>query len=284
MSIVGIVDAVAMGLLYYVIASGLTLILGSLRVLSLAHGSAYLAGSYLAWQLHADTLGGYLAAIGAAIPTGVALGALCAAVTWPLRPYGHLAQALATLGLSLIGGQLFAAATGGAWLPAQPPPPLAAVLDLAGHRYPLYRLAFIAVAALIAAAMWWTSVHSRAGIVVRAVADDPDMAASIGIRPAVVHTAVFAAGTVLVVLAGVLAGPILPAGPGVDEQLLVMSLIIVVLGGPGDLRGALAASLVAGAVSAVGVTVLPAVAPFLLLALLLAVLALRPAGLGRSPA
>ncbi|WP_051366888.1 branched-chain amino acid ABC transporter permease [Hamadaea tsunoensis] len=278
----GIADAAAIGLLYFVIASGLTLILGSLRILSLAHGSVYLAGGYLAWLLHADTPSGFVLACGAAIPTGIAIGGLCAAVTWPLRAYGHLAQALATLGLSLIGGQLIAAATGGTWLPAKPPPPLAAVINLAGHRYPAYRLGFIAVAAVIAAGLWWVMTLTRAGIVVRAVADDAQMAASTGIRPSFVHTGVFAAGTTLAVLAGVLAAPILPAGPGVDEQLLVWSLIIVVLGGPGDLRGALAASLAAGTVSAIGVVVLPTLAPFLLLVLVLVALVVRPAGLGRS--
>ncbi|MEV0453666.1 branched-chain amino acid ABC transporter permease [Catellatospora methionotrophica] len=280
MTAVGIVDAVACGLVYYVVASGLTLILGSLRVLTLAHGSAYLAGTSLAWRLHADTLAGYLAALGAAIPTGIALGAVGAALTWPLRRHGHLAQALATLGLSLIAAQMFAAATGGGWLPATPPPPLDTTVSIAGARYPAYRLLFIAAALLIALILWATMSRTTAGLTVRAVADDPAMAASIGIRPALVHTIVFAAGTVLAVLAGVLAAPIVPGGPGTDEQMLVMSLLIVVLGGAGDLRGAFVAALVTGAVTTIGVITAPAVAPFLLFAVLVAVVAIRPSGLG----
>src|SRR5262245_42872280 len=113
MTVVGIVDAAAIGLLYFVVAAGLSLILGSLRVLTLAHGSTYLAGTWLAWQLHANTLPGYLLALAAAIPTGMLFGAISAAITWPLHRHGHLAQALATLGLSLVAAQVFAAATGG---------------------------------------------------------------------------------------------------------------------------------------------------------------------------
>ncbi|MEU8007224.1 branched-chain amino acid ABC transporter permease [Catellatospora sp. NPDC049111] len=280
MNAVGIVDAVAYGLVYYVVASGLSLILGSLRVLTLAHGSAYLAGTWLVWQLHADTVTGYLAAVAAAIPIGVALGAVSAALTWPLRSHGHLAQALATLGLSLIAAQAFAAATGGGWLAATAPPPLDAIVTLAGARYPAYRLLFIATASVIALTLWWVMSRTRAGLAVRAVADDPAMAASIGIRPATVHTLVFAAGTVLAVVAGVIAAPIVPGGPGTDEQMLVMSLLIVVLGGAGDLRGTFVAALATGAIATVGVVAFPAVAPFLLFALLVTVVAVRPSGLG----
>lgn len=279
MNVVGVADGIATGLLYFTAAAGLSLILGALRVLTLAHGSAYLAGTWLAWHLSADaSLTGYAMAIAAAIPAGVLLGGLGAAVTWPLRRQGHLRQALATLGLSLILAQAFAAATGGRWLPAVAPRPLHGTTDVLGSSYPTWRLVFIGTAAVIATVMWWTVTGTRTGAVTRAVADDPQMAACMGIRPATVHTTVFMAGTTLTVAAGVLAAPILPGGPAIDEHLLVMSLIIVVLGGT-DLRGALAAALVAGQVDTVGRTIAPAFAPFLLFAVLIGVIAVRPRGL-----
>lgn len=282
MSTVGVADGIAMGMLYFTAAAGLSLILGTLRVLTLAHGSAYLAGTWLAWHLAADTsLAGYAMALAAAIPAGILLGGLGATITWPLRGQGHLRQALATLGLSLILAQAFAATTGGRWLPANPPRPLRGTTDLLGSSYPIWRLIFIATAAVIATVMWWAVTGTRAGAVTRAVADDPQMVACLGIRPATVHTTVFMAGTILTVAAGVLAAPILPGGPAVDEHLLVMSLIIVVLGGA-DLRGALAAALLAGQADTLGRIIAPAFAPFLLFAVLIGIIAVRPHGLTRT--
>ncbi|HCT76857.1 MAG TPA: hypothetical protein DGT23_09765 [Micromonosporaceae bacterium] len=281
--IIGGLDGIATGLLYFVAAAGLSLILGTLRVLTLAHGLAYLAGTWLVWHTGGDTMGGLLFALLLAIPAGALLGVVGAAATWPLMRFGHTAQALATLGIALIGGQIFEAATGGAWLPAQAPPALDTVVHIGTATYPGYRLWFIAFAAAAGLLLAWIVHRTRVGALARATATEPQMVASLGINPLVVHIGVFAAGTAVAVAAGVMAAPVLPGGPETGEHILVMSLIIVALGGAGNLGGAALAAVCTGMISSLGPNIAPQAAPFALLGVLIVVLAFRPLGLaGRT--
>jgi branched-chain amino acid transport system permease protein len=277
--LVTIVDGVAFGLVYFCLAAGLAVIFGTADVLNLAHGTLYLAGAWLAWQLAGGHWAGLVAAASVAAIAGAAAGGVLAAATAPLRDRGHLDQALLTLGFSLVGAEVFAVATGGDPLAAAPPQPLAGSVTVAGHTYPAYRLAFIVAAAAIAVTIWLAIERSAMGTIVRATVADRDMVAALGIRPAVVLGALFAAGGALAVVAGVLAAPLLPAGPGVDEHVLVMSLVVVVIGGIGSIRATLAGALLVGQVDTVGRALLPELAGIGLFAVMAAALALRPQGL-----
>jgi branched-chain amino acid transport system permease protein len=269
-------DGVAFGLLLFVVAAGLALIFGVMDVLNLAHGSLYLAGAYLAWWLAHGSLAGLAAALALGTLTGAGGGAALATATRPLTgSYGQLDQALASLGISFCAADAFTTVFGGAPLPANPPDLLDGSIHLGGHGYPVYRLAFIAVAALIAAALHLTVTRSTYGIQLRATVADEAMAAATGINTRRVQTTAMAAGGALAVVAGVLGAPLLGPAPGVDTTVLVLSLIVVVIGGAGSIPGTLAAALLVGQVQTVGVLAAPTAAPFALVVVLLVALTAR---------
>lgn len=275
------VDGVAYGLLLFTVSAGLALIFGVMDVLNLAHGTFYLAGAYLAWAL---TSGGPAAAglipLGAAALAGAIVGAAGGGLlTLALRPLragaGHLDQALATLGLAFVASWAFTEAFGAAPLPATPPAVLAGNIVLAGHGYPVYRLLFIAVAAILALALHLVVRRTHAGTLLRATVSDPAMAAASGIRVTRVRGAALATGGAVTTVAGVLGAPLLGPAPGVDVQVLVLSLVVVVVGGAGSVGHTLAAALLVGQVQTVGVIAAPTLAAFLLFGLVLAVLVIR---------
>ncbi|MEV0269903.1 branched-chain amino acid ABC transporter permease [Hamadaea sp. NPDC050747] len=272
-------DGLAYGLLLFTVASGLTLIWGVANVLQLGHGTLYLAGAYLGWWLADGGWGGLFAATAVGALAGAAGGGLLAITLRPLsgRP---LDQGLATLGGAFVAADLLTTVTGGQPLRAEAPLP--GSVTVLGQLYPTWRLVFIAVAALIAAAMILIIERSVAGAVIRAVVDDQSMAAATGIRTRWIQAMVLAAGCALAVAVGVLGAPVLGPAPGVDTTVLTLSLIIVVVGGLGSIRGTLVAAVGVGQLQTVGVLVAPAaLVPFLLTAAMLAVLIARPALQGR---
>lgn len=271
---VTVVDGVAYGLALFVVAAGLTLTYGVMQVLSLVHGTLYLAGAYLAWWLFDGTWAGFAAALGAGLVVGAAAGS---GLAWSMRPLAgrHLNQALATLGVAFVAATVFTRVFGGEPLPVDPPAVAAGVVPMFGHTYPVWRLGFIVVAAVLAVGLFVVVERSRLGAVIRAVVADADMAAATGIGVRRVQTLVLAAGAALAVLGGVLAAPVLGPAPGVDAIVLVQSLIVVVVGGLGSIRGALVAALGVGMVTTVGAAVAPILSAFLLAAAMLVALAAR---------
>ncbi|MDI6100811.1 branched-chain amino acid ABC transporter permease [Actinoplanes sp. NEAU-A12] len=275
------VDGVAYGLLLFTVSAGLALIFGVMDVLNLAHGTFYLAGAYLAWAL-GDGVAAFSAVAGlvalgvAALAVGAAGGGLLALALRPLRAGAdHLDQALATLGLAFIASWAFTEAFGAAPLPASPPAALAGNVVIAGHGYPVYRLLFIVVAAFLAACLHLVVRSTHAGTLLRATVSDPAMAAASGIRVNRVRVTALAVGGAITTLAGVLGAPLLGPAPGVDVQVLVLSLVVVVVGGAGSVVHTLAAALLVGQVQTVGVIAAPTLAAFLLFGMVLAVLVIR---------
>jgi branched-subunit amino acid ABC-type transport system permease component len=278
-NLVPMVDGVAFGLLYFTLAIGLSLVFGMMDVLNLAHGTLYLIGAYLAYRLADGTWPGLLLAVATGIVVGVGGGALLASLTQPLAGRSHLDQALLTLGVSIIAADVFLLVSDGEYLPAQPPPGLDGGAEIAGLTYPVYRLVFIGVAGLLALGVYLVFERSALGALVRATVADRDMVRALGVDTRKVLLGVFAAGAVLAVTGGVLGAPIMQAGPGVDGQVLVMSLVVVVIGGLGSVRGALLGALLVGEVSTLGTALAPDYAAFLLFGAMFVVLALRPQGL-----
>jgi branched-subunit amino acid ABC-type transport system permease component len=196
----------------------------------------------------------------------------------PLAGRGHLHQALATLGIAYLAADGYTTVFGGAPVPVNPPDVLAGSIDLGRHGYPIYRLLFIAVAATAALGLHLAITRSRYGVLLRATVADVGMAAATGVNTRRVQTVAMAMGSVLAVTGGVLAAPLIGPGPGADATVLVLSLIVVVIGGisgPGAVPGTLAAALLVGQVQTVGVLAAPALAPFALFGVLLTVLVAR---------
>jgi branched-subunit amino acid ABC-type transport system permease component len=279
---VSMVDGVAYGLLLFTLAVGLSLVFGMMDVLNLAHGTLYLLGAYTAYALSDGSWLGLLLAVVVGVAVGVLGGFVLAALSQPLAARGHLDQAVLTLGVSFIVADLLFAAFGSQILPTRPPAGLAGTLSLAGHSYPLYRLVFIAVAGLLAVVIYLVFERSSLGALVRATVADRDMVRAMGVDTRKVLFGVFGFGAALAALGGVLGAPILAPGPGVDENVLVLSLVVVVIGGLGSVRGALVGALVIGQVQTLGVAVMPTYSAFLLFGAMLVVLVWRPAGLGRT--
>ncbi|MFE6719092.1 ABC transporter permease [Streptomyces albidoflavus] len=269
------VDGVAYGLLLFVVASGLSLAFGTAGVLNLSHGMLYAVGAYTGASLSDGTWGGLVLGLAAGSAVACLVGAGLSAASFPLARRGHLAQALLTFGLALIGGDLLIAFFGADELPVRVPTALDASVSLLGHRYPAYRLCFIVMAVLLAAFGTWVLVRTRVGAAVRAAADDPQMLAASGYSPRAVHLGVLAAAGALAGAAGVLGAPIIGPGPGTSENVLMLSLVVVVLGGLRSLWATFFAAIGVGEVQTLGVSVAPGLAPYLLFAAMAAVLVLR---------
>lgn len=278
-NLVSMVDGVAYGLLLFTLAVGLSLVFGMMDVLNLAHGTLYLLGAYVAYALSDGSWVGLLVAVLAGVLVGVAGGGLLAALTQPLASRGHLDQALLTLGIAFIAADILATVFGGEVLPIAEPRALADSVSILGHSYPAYRLAFIVIAGLLATLVYLMFERSSLGALVRATVADRDMVRASGVDTRKVMFGVFAIGAVLATVGGVLGAPILAPGPGVDETVLVLSLVVVVVGGLGSVPGALLGALLIGQIQTLGVALLPTYAPFLLFGAMLVVLAWRPEGL-----
>ncbi|HZB33474.1 MAG TPA: branched-chain amino acid ABC transporter permease [Streptosporangiaceae bacterium] len=277
--LVSMLNGLAMGSLLFAIALGLSLVFGMMDVLNLAHGAVYLVGAYVAVALVAD--GGGLAvfvlAVLAAAAAGAVLGGGLAALTRAI-PH-HLDQALLTLGVALTVAELLSVAFGNEVHSIAAPAAVAGSVTVAGETYPVYRLLVIGFGMVLAVAVYVLVERSQLGSVIRATVADRPMVSALGINTGRVLVGVFGAGAALAAVAGVLAGPILGAQPGLDERVLLLALVVVVIGGLGSVRGALLGALVIGQVQAVGAALVPEYASFLIFAAMALVLLLRPAGL-----
>lgn len=257
-------DGVAYGMLLFVVAAGLTLAFGAGGVLNMAHGTVYALGAYLAADLGDGTWGALALAVVVGTLAGAAGGGVLAVAIAPVARRGHLDQALLTFGIALVGGDLLVSHFGADQRQVAVPGALEEPVSIAGHQYPAYRLAFIGFAAVLAAVGYWLLVRSTAGAAVRATTDDPEMVACLGIDPRRVHAAVLVAGGALAGAAGVLGAPIIGPSPTTADNVMLLSLIIVVVGRLGSVPGALLAAIAVGEVQTLGVVLAPDLAPYLL--------------------
>ncbi|ROT28271.1 branched-chain amino acid ABC transporter permease [Micromonospora sp. HM5-17] len=272
-------DGVAYGLLLFVAASGLVLCFGVANILNLAHGTLYAIGAYTVAALTDGGWGTLALALVVGVAVGAGAGGLLAGLLAPVARRDHLTQALLTFGVALAGGAVLVAVFGPDNLPVRIPPSLEGTVEVAGHRYAAYRLVFIGVAALIAAVLALVVARTRVGMLVRATVDDADMVACLGVNPARIRLGVLAVAGGLAGAAGVLGAPIIGPAPTTADTVLLLSLVVVVLGGLGSVRGTLLAALAVGEIQTLGVALAPAVAPFLLFAAMAVVLAVRARGL-----
>ena len=276
--IVSVLNGLAIGFLLFILAVGLSLVFGMMNVLNLAHGAVFLGGAYLGATL-ASGWGGVLAALGIAAVAGAVAGAVLSLATEALRTRSHLDQALLTLGIALVAAELLGVVFGDDPLTTAAPPGLDGSVTVLGVTYPTYRLALVGVGIVLAGAVYVAVERTGVGALVRATVADREMLAALGLDHRVVTAAVFAAGSALAAMAGVLGGPIYGARPGLDATVLILALAVVVIGGLGSVRGALVGALLIGQVESVGRALLPDLASFLLFGALAVVLVVRPRGL-----
>lgn len=268
------------GLLLFLVASGLTLVFGIMGIINLAHGSFYMIGAYLAFVLTSAT-GNLVLAIVLGIPLALILGAF---LEWALFSHlykrDHLEQVLLTYGLILIFEQLRSLLVGDDVHGVAIPSFLDASIALTDvMNYPVYRLAISAICIVLAVALYYVIQRTRLGMMIRAGNDDRGMVESLGINIDMIYRVVFALGVALAALAGMLAAPISSVFPNMGSHVLIISFVIVVIGGIGSVWGALVAALIVGFADTFGKVLIPELSGIVVYVVMAVVLLWRPEGI-----
>jgi len=271
----------------FLIASGLSLIFGVLRVLNFAHGSFYMLGAYFAYQLvqWAGKWPGtfWWAVLGAAL--GVALVGGLVERTLLRHLYGkeELYQLLFTYALVLIVSDAAKVTWGTGQLSVTRPPGLTGAVRVFGTLIPYYNLFILLLGPALALGFWLLLYRSRLGRVIRAAALDRDMLGALGINVSHLYTGVFVLGSFLAGLGGALITPVKSILPGMDVEIIVEAFIVVVIGGLGSFWGTLLGAIIYGQVLSFGILIIPRFSIFSVFALMAVVLILRPWGLLGRP-
>jgi branched-chain amino acid transport system permease protein len=278
--LVQLLNGVQYGLLLFLIASGLTLIFGVMGIINLAHGSLFMLGAYAAFLVARASGSLWLA-----LPVGLAGGAVFGLMLERglfRRFYtrDHLDQVLLTFALILLFEEARSLLVGNDFHSV----PIPSVLDFSvpitsGFAYSAYRFAVIGVCLVLAATLFFWIERTRTGAIIRAAAENPEMVDVLGIDSRRIHATVFAVGTALAVVAGVLAAPLYSVYPGMGDGFLIISFVVVVIGGLGSVSGAFWSALVIGLVDTMGKAYAPKAAGLAIYVLMAAVLLWRPSGL-----
>lgn len=286
LALIQLLNGLQYGLLIFLAASGLTLVFGILGVINLSHGSFYMLGAYLAITLTSVT-GDIFLALALGIPIAFLFGA---AIEWlfirHLYDRDHLQQVLLTFGLILIFNELQRMIWGARPHSVPIPSYLGGGIKLTDVlSYPYYRIAVAALCVLLALAMMFVIQKTRIGRMIRAGESNREMVEVLGIDTRLLFRFVFAAGVALAAAAGIIAAPIESVYPGVGERVLIISFVVVVIGGIGSIRGAFVGALLIGLADAFGKVYLKEFASVIVYAIMAAVLVIRPGGLfGRAGA
>lgn len=275
-------NGVSFGVLLFLLAAGLSLIFGVMRVLNLAHGSYYLLAGYLALTVSTLT-GSFVLALLAAL-LGVAAVAVVMERWFLRRIYGdELRQALLTFGFLFVLGDVALWIWGGNPQTVPKPEAFESSLRLGSLVFPSYRLFVIGVGLAIGVALYWLQERTKLGAMIRASVDDAEMATGIGINASMLFTIVYALGGALAALGGVIGGVFVGVYPGADFEVLLLAFVVVIIGGLGSLKGAFVGGLLVGLVDTFGKALFPEFALFTIFAPMALILAIRPTGLfGRA--
>lgn len=295
--VVQILNGLQLGVLLFLIAAGLTLVFGVMDFINLAHGVQYMVGAYLAAMFVAWT-GSFWIGLALTLPVALAFGLLLEVLIFR-RLYGrdHLDQMLATFGLILFLNQAVRFLWGSEPLGVAMPDILSGSIQVMdGLRYPVYRLALIVAGLAIVLGLHLAINHTRIGMLIRAGSTHSDMVAALGVNIRRLFMVVFGFGAMLAGLAGALVAPILSVEPGMGDNLLILTFVVIVIGGIGSIRGAFIAALMVGLLDTLGRAFGPqllrlamsaasanqtgrSLAPMLIYILMAVVLFVRPTGL-----
>ncbi|HEX4384838.1 MAG TPA: branched-chain amino acid ABC transporter permease, partial [Myxococcales bacterium] len=266
-----LINGVEYGLLLFLVASGLTLVFGVLGVLNFAHGSFYMLGAYLAWWISERT-GSLLLAVLVGLPAMALLGfAVEKFAISRLYLRDHLSQVLFTYGLMLLFNELQRTLFGNEVHGVQAP--LAGSVQLGElQSFPLWRIVTAAACLLVALGMRQVILGTRFGMRVRAGATNPEMIEALGIDVRRLFSVLFSAGVALAAFAGMLAAPLTTVYPGMGEGVLILSFVVVVIGGIGSIKGAFVGALLVGLADTFGKVLLPSFSSAVVYAVMAAVL------------
>ncbi len=283
-------NGITLGALYFLVASGFTLIFGLMKNVNLAHGSLYMLGGYVGYEV-ANATGWWLLSFVAAFVVVGLLGVLLQYVVFRRMEGEDLKQTLVTIGISIVladimlwiwGGNFYQILAPG-WLSGPMQLPLITAVKSSGEavylKYPVVRLVIFLAAVVIGVLMWIALNRTRIGMLIRAGVDDRDMLSATGVRIQRVFVLVFAFGAGLAGVAGVVGGTFQSIAPGEDTRFLLASLVVVIVGGMGSIPGAALGALIIGLAEQIGSVYFPTYAVVLTFLIMVLVLAFRPQGL-----
>ena len=289
-----LLNGLTLAALYFIVASGFTLVFGLMRNVNLAHGSLYLLGGYIGFEI-AEWTGSWLFSFVVAFAFIAVVGVVLQWLVFRRMEGQDMRQTLVTIGISIVLADLMLAAWGGTAYQFEPPEWLFGTTELpvqVGVRrngspisltYPTYRLVILGVAVAIGLALWLFLTRTKLGAMVRAGVDDRAMLSASGVNVPLVFVAVFAIGAGLAGFAGVVGGTTLSIAPGEDVRYLLASLVVVIVGGMGSIPGAAIGALLIGLAEQFGLAYFPTYGVVLTFVIMVAALAWRPQGiLGRA--
>ena len=288
-------NGVTLAGLYFLVASGFTLVFGLMRNVNLAHGSLYLFGAYIGYDV-ATWTGYWLLGVVAGSLAAALAGLVMQVLIFRRMEGDDLRQTLVTIGISIVSADLMLAVWSGktyqfmvpAWLDGAVATPIVTALKPNGEpvvmMYPLYRLAVLGMAVAVGIALWLFLNRTRIGTMIRAGVDDRGMLSVSGVNVHMVFATVFAIGAGLAGFAGVIGGTALSIAPGEDVRYLLASLVVVIVGGMGSITGAAVGALLIGLAEQIGLAYFPTYGVVLTFVIMVAVLAVRPQGILGRPA
>lgn len=273
-------NGVTLAALYFIVASGFSLIFGVMRIVNLAHGALYLAGAYIGWEV-GDTTGNWWLGLLAGGLAMMLVGVLMQVGIFRWMEGEDLRQALISIGIGIVIADQMLARYGGFAYQFPIPDFLkgATQLPIIDLRYPTYRLFLIVVAVMLGVALWLLLSKTKLGITIRAGIDDRAMLSALGVNVERVFVVVFALGAFLAGVAGTIGGTAFSIIPGEDGRFLVASLVVVIVGGMGSLSGAAIGALLVAVATQYSLAYIPTYAPLVTFTLMTLVLAIRPRGL-----
>ena len=290
-----LLNGVTLGALYFLVASGFTLIFGLMRNVNLAHGSLYLAGAYIGFEVSRFT-GSWVLAFPVAFIAMALLGVLLQVFVFRHLDGQDLQQTLITIGISIVLADLMLWKWGGQFYQIYAPDWLSGPVETfiqssiskrTGEpiyiKYPAVRLFILMCAIFIGLGMWYILNKSKLGMLIRAGVDDREMLAASGVRIQLIFVGVFAFGAGLAGIAGVVGGTFQSIAPGEDTRFLLSSLVVVIVGGMGSIPGAALGAVLIGCAEQFGSVYAPTYSIVLTFVIMVVVLAFRPQGLlGRN--
>lgn len=285
-----VLSGITLGALYFLVASGFTLIFGLMRNVNLAHGSLYLLGGYLGFEI-ADRTGSWFLALPVVFVLVALLGVVLQWAVFRRMEGEELRQTLVTIGLSIVIADVLLWIWGGQSYQILTPDFLSGPMDLplvtavrpdgtaVYLRYPRVRIWILIAAIVVGLAMWLVMTRTRVGMLIRAGVDDREMLAASGLPIQLVFVLVFAFGAGLAGVAGIIGGTFQSLSPGEDTRFLLASLVVVIVGGMGSIPGAALGALIIGLAEQLGVLYAPTYSVVFTFLIMAAVLAFRPQGL-----
>jgi branched-chain amino acid transport system permease protein len=276
--IIQTLNGITFGMVLFLIAAGLSLIFGLMRIINLAHGCFYVLGAYIALSVVQSSNSFFLSLICGIIAIPI-LGIILLRFFLHRFQYNPSSQVLLTLGFVFIFGDLALLIWGGQPQLLPKPSLFDGALRMGNIVFPIYRIIIIIIGMLMAIGLWLFQEKTKVGALIRAGVDDAEMARGLGINVPFLFTCVFGLGAGISAFGGIIAGPFIGVYPGLEWEILLLAMAVLLIGGLGSLKGAFIGSLCVGFVDTFGKVLIPELALFVIFGSVAIVLAFRPTGL-----